>query len=149
MNIKFLANLFSSGFGIGNLNYFPGTIASLLILPMVWFIKENIDLNSYLLIIFIYTCISFFFISICIQESKEKDPKFIVTDEHIGQAISLIFCDQKILEYLLSFILFRFFDIVKPFPINFVDKKIKNSFGVILDDVLAGTIVSLIFLYLI
>jgi phosphatidylglycerophosphatase A len=149
MKIKILANIFTSGFGVGNLKYFPGTVASFFILPIVWFIKENIDLKYFLLIIFIYTCISIFLVSICIKELNEKDPKFIVVDEHIGQAISLIFCDQKILEYLLSFVLFRFFDIVKPFPISFVDKNIKNSFGVILDDVLAGVIVCIIIFYLI
>ena len=95
MKIKFLANIFTSGFGVGNFKFFPGTLASLFILPIVWFIKENFDLKYFLLIIFIYTCVSIFLVSICIQKLNEKDPRFIVVDEHIGQAISLIFCDQK------------------------------------------------------
>ena len=86
MKIKFLANIFTSGFGVGNLKYFPGTLASFFfILPIVWFIKENVDLKYFLLIIFIYTCISIFLVSICIKKLNEKDPRFIVVDEHIGQ----------------------------------------------------------------
>ena len=70
-----------------------------------------------------------------------------MADEHIGQSISLIFCDQEIIDYLISFCLFRFFDIVKPFPINLVDNNLKNAFGVVFDDVLAGILVCIIIAY--
>lgn len=75
---------------------------------------------------------------------ENKDPKFIVLDEYIGQAVALIFCRQDILDYLIAFIGFRFLDILKPFPINYVDK-IKNAYGVIFDDLLAGFFISLLF----
>ena len=76
---------------------------------------------------------------------KNKDPK-VVIDEFISQSIQFIFTfkmvrqrtRRAILFYLYIFILFRFFDIKKPFPINFFDKKFKNSFGVIFDDIIAG-----------
>ena len=90
---------------------------------------------------------SYFLIKTCIKKTTNKDPKYIVADEHIGQSISLIFCDQVIIDYLIAFCLFRFFDIVKPFPINLVDNKVKNAFGVILDDVLAGIFVCIIITY--
>ena len=64
---------------------------------------------------------------------KNKDPKFIVIDEFIGQSTALIFCNQLIFDYILAFIGFRVLDIFKPFPISYFDK-IKNSFGVLLDD---------------
>ena len=73
------------------------------------------------------------------------DPKYVVCDEHIGQAIAIIFCNQKVLEYFIAFLLFRILDIFKPYPISYFDK-LKNVSGVILDDVLAGLIVSLVFL---
>ena len=95
----------------------------------------------------IYSIMSFLFIKICIKNLSDKDPKYIVADEHIGQSISLIFCEQQIFDYLISFCLFRFFDIVKPFPINLIDRNLKNTAGVILDDVLAGVFVCLITIY--
>tara|TARA_B100000941_G_C28134309_1_gene364508 strand:- start:48 stop:395 length:348 start_codon:yes stop_codon:yes gene_type:complete len=95
--------------------------------------------------VFIY---SFYAVSEYIKYNENKDPKEIVIDEFIGQSIPIYlyeishntFKDSKeaVLFYLYIFILFRFFDIKKPFPINFLDRKFKNSFGVIFDDVIAG-----------
>ena len=83
-----------------------------------------------------------------IKYNKNKDPKEVVVDEFIGQSIPIYIYEishgtskdssEAVLFYLYIFILFRFFDIKKPFPINFFDKKFKNSFGVIFDDVIAG-----------
>ena len=88
-----------------------------------------------------------------IKESEDKDPKEVVIDEVIGQTIPIYLFEiahgnekdsqEIILFYIYIFILFRFFDIKKPFPINIFDKKFKNSFGVILDDVIAGLYVVL------
>lgn len=75
---------------------------------------------------------------------KNKDPKFVVIDEYIGQAVALIFCKQDILDYLIAFVGFRFLDIIKPFPINYIDK-IKNAYGVVFDDLFAGIFISLLF----
>ena len=89
---------------------------------------------------------------------KIKDPKEIVIDEVLGQAIPLIFIvylnqNNKILldlevYYFLSFIFFRFFDILKPFPVSYFDRKYKNFFGIIMDDLIAG-LYSVIIIYLI
>ena len=147
MNTKKISYIFSTSFGVGNSKLFPGTLASLITLPIVWLIKDFFSLNFFLITLLFYSITSYFLIKICIKNITNKDPKYIVADEHIGQSISLIFCDQKIFDYLVSFILFRFFDIVKPFPINLVDKNLKNAFGVILDDVLAGIFVCLIIAY--
>ena len=147
MNTERISFLFSSSFGIGNLKLFPGTVASLLTLPIVWFIRDFLSFNSFLIILLFYSITSYILIKVCIKNLTDKDPKFIVADEHIGQSISLIFCDQQIFDYIVSFIFFRFFDIVKPFPINLVDKHLKNASGVILDDVLAGILVCIIIAY--
>ena len=81
-------------------------------------------------------------------EFENKDPRQIVIDEVLGQAMPLIlivYLSSKNLinipveiYYLLSFILFRFFDIVKPFPVSYFDKQHKNFFGIIMDDIMAG-----------
>ena len=147
MDIKKISYQFSSSFGVGNSKFFPGSLASLITLPVVWFLRDFFSINFFLTTLFFYLIISYFLIKICIKNITDKDPKYIVSDEHIGQSISLIFCDQHIYDYLLSFGLFRFFDIIKPFPINLVDKHVKNAFGVILDDVLAGVFVCIIFVY--
>ncbi len=145
MKLNKISLSFCTSCGIGSISSFPGTLASFLTLIPVWFIKENLGFNNLILIIFIYGLISFFCIKNVIQNQEEKDPSFIVADEHLGQAISLIFCEQRIFDFFFAFLLFRFFDILKPFPISFFDK-IKNSSGVLLDDIVAGLFVCLIFL---
>ena len=91
-------------------------------------------------------------------EFEIKDPKQIVIDEVLGQALPLILIvylssnnliDSPIeIYYLISFILFRFFDIVKPFPVSYFDKNHKNFFGIIMDDIMAG-LYSMLIIYLI
>ena len=147
MSTRRFSFLFSSSFGIGTSKVFPGTVASLLTLPIVWFIRDFFSFNFFLIILFFYSITSYILIKVCIKNLSDKDPKYVVADEHIGQSVSLIFCDQQIFEYIVSFIFFRFFDIVKPFPINLVDKHLKNALGVILDDVLAGVFVCIIIVY--
>ena len=83
-----------------------------------------------------------------IKNSVNKDPKEVIIDEFIGQSIPIYLyeishgtektANEAMVFYLICFILFRFFDIVKPFPANYFDKNFKNSFGVIMDDVCAG-----------
>ena len=87
-------------------------------------------------------------------EFDNKDPRQIVIDEVLGQAMPLIFIvylsSKNLINipveiyYLLSFILFRFFDIVKPFPVSYFDKQHKNFFGIIMDDIMAGLYTMLI-----
>ena len=91
---------------------------------------------------------SFYAVTKYIENNDDKDPKEIVIDEVIGQSIPIYLYEiahgttknalEAILFYLYIFILFRFFDIKKPFPVNYFDKRFKNSFGVIIDDVVAG-----------
>ena len=119
-------------------------------LPLETANLSNLIIFLILLIIFIY---SFYAVSEYIKKFEDKDPKEVVIDEFIGQSIPIYLyqishntsknSQEAILFYLYIFILFRFFDIKKPFPINFFDKKFKNSFGVIFDDVIAGLYVVL------
>ena len=146
MKLKRISELFCTSFGIGYTPLFPGTIASFIILPLVWFIKNEFGLSLFLLLIFFFSILSYYFIKILIQNKTEKDPKFIIVDEYIGQSIALIFCNEKISEYLISFLLFRFFDILKPYPIKYFNN-MKNASGVILDDIVAGLIVCLFFIF--
>ena len=147
--------LFITLFGIGKLKKIPGSYASLAttIFLFVLFHILNISPNVVLIGVIIIFFISLYAINIFIKDLDNKDPKEIVIDEFIGQSIPICLyeiahnttknIEETFLYYVYIFILFRFFDIKKPFPINIVDKKFKNSFGVIVDDVIAGLYVTL------
>ena len=104
-----------------------------------------------LILIFIY---SFYAVASHIENNENKDPGEIIIDEFIGQSIPIYLYEishgtektsqEAIIFYGICFILFRYFDIIKPFPVSFFDKNFKNSFGVIMDDVCAGFYVVLI-----
>ncbi len=153
--IKTLNYLIVTCFGIGSIRFAPGTITSLITTVFLYSLFHIINLSNssiliFLLIVFIY---SFYAVAEYIKYSENKDPKEVVIDEFIGQSIPIYLYEishstskdstEAVLFYLYIFILFRFFDIKKPFPINFLDKKFKNSFGVIFDDVIAGLYVVL------
>ncbi len=158
MNKK-IGKMIVTMFGVGRIKYFPGTFASL-ITAMMYYIFYTIKINYFLLIfinlfLFIY---SVWMINNLEGEFEEIDSKEIVIDEFLGQSIPIIFfyiifyegfVSTKLFFIIvfLSFIGFRFFDILKPYPINYVDKNMKNGFGVILDDLIAGFF-TLIVLYI-
>ena len=153
--IKNFNYLFVTCFGIGSFRYAPGTVTSLVTTIFLFSLFHILNLSSNvilitLLLIFIY---SFYAVSEYIKDNENKDPKEVVIDEFIGQSIPIYLYEishgsiknlqEAVLFYLYIFILFRYFDIKKPFPVSFFDKKFKNSFGVILDDVVAGLYVVL------
>ena len=145
-------------FGLGNSRYAPGTVASF-VTCLIYITLFNYKVNILILIglvslIFLY---SIFILDELKNSFSEIDAKEIVIDEFVGQSIPLLSIYNLVLFnninnfilYTFSvFFLFRLFDIFKPYPINIIDKKIKNGFGVMLDDVLAG-IYSVIVFFLI
>ncbi len=153
--IKTLNYLFVTCFGIGSFRFAPGTITSLITAIFLYSLFQIINLSSHtiLIILFIIFIYSFYAVSEYIKFNENKDPKEIVVDEFIGQSIPIYLYEvshgiskdslEAAFFYLFIFVLFRFFDILKPFPVDFFDKKFKNSFGVILDDVIAGLYVVL------
>ena len=143
-------------FAIGRSKYAPGTVASF-VTSLIYICFFNFEINIMLLIFLV--SLMFIFSVYSIDKFKnsfdEVDSREIVIDEFVGQSIPILTIynfiptnDIKsfILYVLISFVLFRFFDIVKPYPINKIDKNIKNGFGVMLDDVIAGIYSSLILL---
>ena len=103
---------------------------------------------------YIVFLISFYAVNVFIKDLTNKDPKEIVIDEFIGQSIPICLYEvahnipkdneDALKFYLIMFVLFRLFDIAKPFPVSYYDKNFKNSFGVIMDDVCAGLYVVLV-----
>ena len=142
-------------FGVGKIKFAPGTFGSLVTTIILFYLFHSLNLSSSiiligLIIIFIY---SFYAVTSHIKDSENKDPKEIVIDEFIGQSIPIYLYEishgttkesgEAVIFYSLFFLLFRYFDIAKPFPVNFFDKNFKNSFGVIMDDICAGLYVVL------
>ena len=143
-------------FGIGYIKLAPGTFASLATCIIYFFlfkiIFSQIEINYLNYLIFFLILI--FFIGIYLIDNvknnfKKKDASEIVIDEFLGQSIvltSLMFMpiSLELLEkniiifFIVSFFLFRLFDITKPFPIGLIDKKIKSGFGIMLDDLVAS-----------
>ena len=147
--------LFVTMLGIGKIKIIPGTFGSLATVIILYILFHLLDISSNLIllglvIVFIY---SFYAVRNYILNIEDKDPREIVIDEFIGQSIPIYLYevshgtekspDEAIIFYLICFILFRFFDIRKPFPVSYFDRNFKNSFGVIMDDVCAGLYVIL------
>ena len=136
--------------GLGKVPKIPGTFGSLatVIILYIFFHVLNLTSNVILIVLIIIFILSFLSVAFHIKDNDNKDPKEIIIDELIGQSIPIYLYeishgtekspDEAIIFYSICFILFRFFDIVKPFPVSYFDKNYKNSFGVIMDDVCAG-----------
>ena len=153
--IKTLNYLLVTMFGLGKIKFMPGTLGSFATTIILFYLFHSLNISSNiiligLIIIFIY---SFYAVSSHIKNSENKDPGEIIIDEFLGQSIPIYLYEishgttkesnEAIVYYGLFFILFRYFDIMKPFPVNFFDKNFKNSFGVIMDDICAGLYVVL------
>ena len=142
--------LFVTLFGIGKIKKIPGSIASLATILFLFFIFHilNVSPNIILISLIIIFLIALYAVNIFIKDLKNKDPKEVVIDEYIGQSIPICLyeiahdgpkeSDQVLISYFIMFILFRIFDIIKPYPVSYYDKNFKNSFGVIMDDICAG-----------
>ena len=152
---KTFNTLFVTMLGIGKIKYMPGTFGSLATIIILYFCFQVFEINHFLILfilvlIFIY---SFFAVTTHTKKNENKDPGEIVIDEFLGQSIPIYLYEvshdinkqpsETIIFYTICFVLFRYFDIVKPFPVSYFDKKHKNSFGVIMDDVCAGIYVVL------
>ena len=136
----------STCFGLGFVSPFPGTLTSFLTLVIIWTIQTYFGIKITILFILFITLIGY--ISVKKNPNNKSDPKEIVIDEFIGQSLVLVFLPLTYQNYILAFIFFRFFDIYKPMPINYFEKKYQNAFGVVFDDIIAA-FYSLISIYLI
>ena len=154
--------LFVTLFGIGKLKKIPGSYASLATTFFLFILFHilNISPNIVLIGVIIIFFISLYAINIFIKDLDNKDPKEIVIDEFIGQSIPICLYEiahneiketsEVLTFYFIMFILFRIFDITKPYPVNYYDKNFKNSFGVMMDDVCAGLyVVAVLVLYMV
>ncbi len=132
-----LAYTLATWFGSGLLKPAPGTWGTLAGLPvgiaLLWFDPAILSITT-LLFIFI----GWWATDTVQKKTKEHDSSYIVIDEVIGIWIALLACSFSWVHFLVAFALFRFFDILKPWPIGWLDQKIKGAWGVLCDDIVAG-----------
>ena len=140
-NIRNIFHFIAVGFGSGLIRIAPGTwgstVALILFIIVEGFIDELLHLFifiSSLLIIFLISCI------VASKDADIKDDSRIVSDEMGGMLLTLF------LVSIISDEIFGYFDIVKPWPISYVDQNLKNGFGVFLDDLIAGFLSFLVFI---
>ncbi len=136
------ANLVATVFGAGNMPKAPGTWGSLVALPLAWGLQAwggNVALAGAIVVVF---ALGIWSSALYMEKTGSHDPGAIVIDEVAGQWVVLLAVANPFqpdaIVYAVAFGLFRFFDIVKPWPISWADKNIKGAFGVMFDDVLAG-----------
>ena len=148
--INYLNNYFVTMFGIGHIKKIPGTVSSFVtvVFLFTYFHYFELSKNYFLFILSLIFIYSFIAVNLYIKDKANKDPKEVVIDEFIGQSVPIYLYEishgtdktfnESIYIYFVIFVLFRLFDIKKPFPVSYFDKNFKNSFGVIMDDVIAG-----------
>jgi phosphatidylglycerophosphatase A len=153
--IKTFNSLLVTMFGLGKIKFMPGTCGSLATTIFLFYLFHVFNISSNIVLIgwIIIFSYSFYAVSTHTKNSKNKDPGEIIIDEFLGQSIPIYLYEishgttkesnEAIIYYGLFFILFRYFDIMKPFPVSFFDKNFKNNFGVIMDDICAGLYVVL------
>ena len=155
MNIN-LANIIATFLGSGLSKFAPGTAGSLATLPLayvlIYFGGWKALIGSAVVLFFIGTKAT----EVVIKNTGNEDPSKVVIDEVVGQLLSFslltylsknyLIGEASILYYIVGFILFRFFDILKMGPVKYADTKIKNAYGVMLDDVFAGIFASVLLL---
>lgn len=137
------SKLFVSILGIGFVPLAPGSVGSLFSIFIVYLINPYLLFSYKILLFTMILILSLITIKIYSEKISRNDTKEIVIDEFLGIFFIFIFFEyfkfaNDFIMILLIFIFFRFFDIIKFFPANWIDKNIKNSYGVIFDDLVAG-----------
>ena len=130
--------LFATFGGAGLVPKMPGTAGSLVALPLAWLIVQTGGMPALVQAFGLALVIGIWSAGRHAKEIGEDDPSSIVIDEVAGQWLTLTVVPLDITYYVLGFVLFRIFDIFKPWPVSWADQKIKGGWGIMLDDVLAA-----------
>ena len=155
LNLNFITLFFFNS----SIKKFRGTWASLFTTLFLFILIHILKIENFIILIFFFVVLfySFYAIKSCLKDFKDEDPQEIVIDEFLGQSIPIILYEvfhsnqsnstaETLQIYFWFFLLFRLFDGLKPFPIDYIDKNFKNTFGILFDDILAGfyVVISLI-----
>ncbi|XQW85927.1 phosphatidylglycerophosphatase A [Thalassotalea piscium] len=128
---------FALGFGSGLAPKAPGTFGTLAAIP-IFYLMSFLDVYSYAAIVLVMAVIGVYFCGHAAKRVGVHDHPAIVWDEFVGYLITMFMIPWSWHAVLLGFILFRIFDIFKPWPISYLDKNCHGGFGIMIDDVVAG-----------
>ena len=134
-------------FGLGYFTKMPGTLGSIAGVFLGFILLSFFPIQLVLVFFIFLLAISIYAIKIYQKQVGKTDKSEIIIDEVLGQLLVLMFIELEFIQFFYAFILFRFFDILKIFPANIIDKKYSDHYGVIFDDIIAA-IQALIFIFI-
>ena len=140
------AGWIASGFGAGFSPFASGTAGSAVAL-LPWLAMRELTLAAYLAVIVAAFAVGVWASNIVVERLRLEDPGVIVWDEFVGQWITLLpllVWPRQLLWAGIGFLVFRVFDVWKPWPVSWADRKVKGGFGAMLDDVLAGVYAAIV-----
>lgn len=126
------------GFGSGLAFFMPGTFGTLAAIPLIWLLEQFVTLPIYLLLCALACVAGIWICGKTADDMGVHDDSSIVWDEVAGMMITMIAVPLSLQTLLIGFLLFRVFDILKPWPISYLDKHVDGGFGIMADDILAG-----------
>lgn len=127
----------ATGLGLGYAPFAPGTFGTMLALP-IYFLLRHLPLPLYLAVLAALIIIAVLAAGAAEKILDRPDPGEVVIDEVVGMLVAMIAIPAHPLAWLLAFGLFRFFDIVKPWPVGYLDRHFHGGMGIVLDDLAAG-----------
>ena len=137
LSLKNPIHFLALGFGSGLAPKAPGTFGTLAALPL-YFLMMHLSLPVFIALTLVITIVGFWICDIAAKDMQVHDHGAIVWDEVAGMLITMIAAPVGLLPLIVGFVLFRFFDIIKPWPIKLLDRHVKGGFGIMIDNVLAG-----------
>ena len=138
------AVLIATCFGAGLVRWAPGTVASALALPLAWLLRSYTGTLGLAVATLVLIAIGIWAAGACERRTGTRDSSAIVIDEVAGQFVALLLVPPTIALYAVGFVLFRLFDVVKPWPISLLDRRVKGGLGVMLDDIVAGALAAVL-----
>jgi phosphatidylglycerophosphatase A len=135
--MKQFAKVLATFFGVGYFPVAPGTLTSAIIVLLYKFFLHRLDWPIYLLLFFVFFALGVYVSDVTSRMMKKEDPRTVVIDEAAGQYIALFLLNPSWTMCVASFFLFRFFDILKPFPIRRFET-FPGGLGIMLDDIAAA-----------
>jgi phosphatidylglycerophosphatase A len=143
VKLKTVVECLAQWFGLGRIKFAPGTFGTIGAIPLVYAFVW-LGPKGYLIATFVFILFSIAVAHAYETMNQSHDPSEIVIDEVAGFLVSMAWLPLNWMSLLAAFVLFRFFDILKPYPISYLDKKVTGGFGTVIDDIAAGLIVNVL-----
>ncbi len=138
-----LITALTSFFYLGHSPFAPGSCGTIGALPLYYVMSRSLTDLQYLLLVVVLSVLCIFLSFKAIKIYKNNDPKEVVLDEVVGYLVAMALIEPTAVNIITGFVLFRAFDIVKPFPVNWLER-LKGGYGIVMDDIAAGVYTNLI-----